>query len=60
MTLLLLLLLFCGHSDAGYGGNDLFTSMEAMRKLWVEEKVFVQKLQDIVNNIKDAIPVMEK
>lgn len=45
--------------EAGYGGNDLFTSMEAMRRLWKEEKFFVKTLENIVQNMKEAIPQME-
>lgn len=55
----LLLLVMTSQIEAGYGGNDLFTSMEAMRRLWKEEKFFVKTLENIVQNMKEAIPQME-
>lgn len=33
--------------------------MEAMRRLWKEEKFFVKTLENIVQNMKEAIPQME-
>ena len=43
-----------------YGGNDIFTSMEAMRRLWQEERQFVQYLEESIAALKSVIPEMER
>ena len=30
------ILFYLPRNHAGYGGNDIFTSLEAMRRLWAE------------------------
>ena len=47
-------------TSARYGGNDIFTSMEAMRRLWVEERKFVQNLEESITTLKSVIPEMER
>ena len=53
-------LYFIQFVKARHGGNDIFTSLEAMRRLWLEERVFVQNLQDSIETMKAMIPVFER
>ena len=55
---LIILTLNCVSSQ--WGGNDIFTSLEAMRRLWIEDKVFVNKLEDTISTMKELIPHMER
>ena len=45
---------------AKYGNNDFFTSLEAMRRLWVEEKAFVTHLESSIESLKTILPVFER
>ena len=45
---------------ARYGNNDIFTSLEAMRRLWIEEKEFVNNLESAIENLKTIMPVFER
>lgn len=58
--LVILLVLLFGSSSANYGGNDLFTSLEAMKWLWQEEKMFATKLEKVIENFQSVLPLMEK
>ena len=59
LNIFILLLMFM-KTSARYGGNDIFTSMEAMRRLWVEERKFVQNLEESITTLKSVIPEMER
>lgn len=60
----ILLSLLCFHLPssilASYGGHDFFTSLEAMKLLWQEEKFFAQKLENVLENVKSVIPHIER
>lgn len=60
MSCLLILTLFLSAASGEYGNNDLFTSLEAMRRLWTEEKLFIAKMETTIENLKEALPIMEK
>ena len=54
------ILFYLPRNHAGYGGNDIFTSLEAMRRLWVEERVFVEKIEQVIRDMKTIVPEMER
>ena len=45
---------------ARYGNNDIFTSLEAMRRLWIEEKEFVNNLESAIDSLKTIMPMFER
>jgi hypothetical protein len=56
-------LAFClviSNSEGKYGGNDIFTSIEAMKRLWIEEKLFVGKLEQTINNFEVILNGMKR
>ena len=55
-----LIILTVNYASSQWGGNDIFTSLEAMRRLWVEDKLFVSKLEDTISTMKELIPHMER
>ena len=55
-----LIILTLNYVSCQWGGNDIFTSLEAMRRLWVEDKLFVSKLEDTISTMKELIPHMER
>ena len=55
-----LIILTLNYASSQWGGNDIFTSLEAMRRLWVEDKLFVSKLEDTISTMKELIPHMER
>lgn len=55
-----LIILTLNYVSCQWGGNDIFTSLEAMRRLWVEDKLFVTKLEDTISTMKELIPHMER
>ena len=54
------ILFYLPRNHAGYGGNDIFTSLEAMRRLWAEERVFVEKIEQVIRDMKTILPEMER
>ena len=54
------ILFYLPRNHAGYGGNDIFTSLEAMRRLWAEERVFVEKIEQVIRDMKTIVPEMER
>ena len=59
-SLLLIVQYFFHENEAKYGGNDIFTSLEAMRRLWQEEKVFVEKIEVAIKNFNLMLPELER
>ena len=57
---LIILTLNLNYSLAKYGGNDIFTSLQAMKVLWEDDIELVNKLETIVQNMKEVIPHMER
>ena len=45
---------------AEYGGNDIFTSLEAMRRLWLEERIFVAKIEQVIKSVETILPIMQR
>jgi hypothetical protein len=45
---------------ATYGGNDIFTSLQAMKELWLEERQFVNKLEETIDNFQDILNGMKR
>ena len=58
--LFIFILFFLPRNHAGYGGNDIFTSLEAMRRLWAEERIFVEKIEQVIRDMKTIVPEMER
>ena len=56
----LFILLYTPRNYAGFGGNDIFTSLEAMRRLWAEERIFVEKIEHVIKNMEKILPDMKK
>ena len=54
------ILFYIPRNHAGYGGNDIFTSLEAMRRLWAEERIFVEKIEQVIRDMKTIVPEMER
>ena len=54
------ILFYIPRNHAGFGGNDIFTSLEAMRRLWVEERIFVEKIQHVIKNMETILPDMKR
>ena len=44
----------------GYGGNDIFTSLQAMKYLWNEEIKFVEHLQDSIKTMETILPLFKR
>ena len=58
--LVLLVISYLKIANGSYGGNDIFTSLEATRRLWLEERLFVQNLQDSIDTFKSILPIFER
>ena len=58
--LFLIIILTLNYTSAKYGGNDIFTSLEAMKHLWAKDIELVNKMETIVQNMKEIIPHMER
>ena len=54
------ILFYIPRNHAGYGGNDIFTSLEAMKILWARDIELVNKMETIIRNMKEVIPHMER
>ena len=54
------ILFYIPRNHAGYGGNDIFTSLEAMRRSWAEERIFVEKIEQVIKDMKTIVPEMER
>ena len=55
-----IILTIINYTSAKYGGNDIFTSLQAMKRLWIEDRIFVEKLEETISNMKEIIPHMER
>ena len=60
IVVLLWLSVFVKLKECKYGNNDIFTSLEAMKRLWIEERIFVKHIEDVIKNMKEMIPEMER
>ena len=56
----IILTLNLNYSFGKYGGNDIFTSLEAMKILWARDIELVNKMETIIQNMKEVIPHMER
>ena len=56
----IILTLNLNYSLGKYGGNDIFTSLEAMKILWARDIELVNKMETIIRNMKEVIPHMER
>ena len=56
----IILTLNLNYSFCKYGGNDIFTSLEAMKILWARDIELVNKMETIIQNMKEVIPHMER
>ena len=60
LLFLIILTLNLNYSFGKYGGNDIFTSLEAMKILWARDIELVNKMETIIQNMKEVIPHMER
>jgi hypothetical protein len=60
IVLFLTLILVISNCMATYGGNDIFTSLQAMKELWLEERQFVNKLEETIDNFQDILNGMKR
>ena len=60
LLVLSIILLYVPKNHATHGGNDIFTSLEAMRRLWLEERVFVGKIEQVLVNLHNIVPELER
>ena len=45
---------------ASWGGNDIFTSLNALFRLWQEEQLFVEKLENSIKTFESALDGMKR